>query len=398
MTANARVALLAVVLLALSTVPLGAQNPVIIQKPTEPQAAQATAKDTQAKPADVKPEAAQAEVPADFKAFNDAGKEKDLLKRIEAYEKFIADHPTSRLVATARNQIQSSLLSTLKTAQAKYLDVIKTQIENAKTSASGSGTTGMLYSTYSRVASELLSAGVLLDRAEEHARTALSSMDEQKYVQDRKQAAERTAEAFAKRAAAPPAAAPATPPPPSSGGYTISMVDGAPFAKPAPPRPATATPSTPPLPPRMPSDEELRTAFRSERASVQATLGQILLKRGKTAEGEMVLKEAYAAKPASYTLVTIARVLAGSAKTAGDDRGQLEYLTTLALSGRITKDEQKDFEAVYRKTNSGSLDGLEEMLDARYLRNVTKFEVKPSPRKVKPADRAVLAEMFTGAG
>ena len=179
------------------------------------------------------------------------------------------------------------------------------------------------------------------------------------------------------------------------------MVDGVPFAKPAAPRPAaaaTARPATPPTAPRVPTNDELRTSFRAEKASVQATLGQVLLKRGKTAEGEAMLKEAYAARPASATIATIARVLAGSAKKAGDDPGQLEYLATLALSGRIAADEQKDFEAVYRKTHNGSLDGLEEMLDARYLRSAPKFEVKPSTRAVKSTDRAVLAEMFTGAG
>ena len=148
----------------------------------------------------------------------------------------------------------------------------------------------------------------------------------------------------------------------------------------------------------MPTDDQLRTSFRAERASVQATLGQVLVKRGKTAEGEKVLKEAYAARPASATMATIARVLAGSAKKAGDDPGQLEYLTTLALSGRITADEQKDLEAVYRKTHNGSLEGLEAALDERYLRNDPRFAVKPSTRAVKSNDRAVLAEMFTGAG
>ena len=178
------------------------------------------------------------------------------------------------------------------------------------------------------------------------------------------------------------------------------MIDGVPFARPAAPRPAAAasTPRTPPTAPRVPTDDEMRTSFRAEKASIQATLGQILMKRGKTAEGEAVLKEAYEARPASYTMATVARALAESAKKAGDDKGQLEYLTTLALSGRITKEEQQDFEAVYRKTHNGSLDGLEEMLDERYLQTATKVEVKPSTRTVRSTDRAVLVEMFTGAG
>jgi hypothetical protein len=418
MTGKARVGMLTIALLALFLAGMRAQGTTAGQKPPDAKPTQATATDTQAKPADVKA-AAQEELPADFKAFNDAGREKDLQKRVEAYEKFIADHPKSPLVSTARSQVQTTLLATLKTAQAKYLELIQRQIETAKGGTSASA----LSSTYSRLASGLLSAGVMLDQAEEYGRAALSAMDEQKYIQERKEAAERFAEAFAKRAAAPPAAAapakppaaaaapaapgaapaaaaPATPPAPS-GGFTISMVDGVPFAKPAQPRPATpaSTTSRPaPTAPTVPTDDELRTSFRAEKAGLQATLGQVLLKRGKTAEGEALLKEAYAARPASATMATIARVLAGSAKKAGDDKGQLEYLTTLALSGRITKEEQADFEAVYRKTHNGSIDGLEEMLDERYMRTAPKVEVKPSTRAVKSTDRAVLVEMFTGAG
>jgi hypothetical protein len=251
----------------------------------------------------------------------------------------------------------------------------------------------------------LLSAGALLDQAEEYSRNALSAMDEEKYVEERKQADQRVADSFAKRdakpAAAAPAAAPATPPPPRAGGFTISMVDGVPFAKPAPPRATTPEPSTAPRtpsPPRMPTDSEIRASFRADKANMKATLGQILVKRGKTAEGKEVLGEAYAARPASSTMAAISRVLADLAKKAGDDRGQIEYLTSLALTGRITADEQKEFDAVYRKMHNGSLDGAEEMLDERYRRDGPKFEAKPSTRPAKPSNRAVLVEMFTGAG
>jgi hypothetical protein len=462
MRRTARLGLLAVALFALSITGLSAQSPVAIQKPTDPQAAQgaAKAKEAQAKPADAKPDAAKEELPPEFKAFNAAGKEGDSLKRAEAYEKFITDFPKSPLVSTARSQIQSNVLATLKKSQAKYQELVKTQVETAKQGENPS----RLRSTYSRIASDLLSTGALLDQAEEYSRNALSAMDEEKYVQERKQADQRVADSFAKRdakpaaaspaavpttaappaaalppagAAAPPvavpppaaaaapavaaaapgqpaaapavvppapgqpAAAPAPPPPPSVGGFTISMVDGVPFAKPAPPRAATPASSTAPRtpsPPRMPTDSEIRASFRVEKANMQATLGQILVKRGKTAEGREVLGEAYAARPASSTMAAISRVLADLAKKAGDDRGQIEYLTTLALTGRITADEQKEFDAVYRKTHNGSLDGVEEMLDERYRRDGPKFEAKPSTRPAKPSDRAVLVEMFTGAG
>jgi predicted Zn-dependent protease len=150
----------------------------------------------------------------------------------------------------------------------------------------------------------------------------------------------------------------------------------------------------------MPSDDEIRDSLKTARASAQATLGQILLKRGKAEEGVKVLEEAYAAKPASATMATIASSLAEAAKKSGNGAKQLEYLTVLALSGRITADESKDFEAAYRKAHNGSLDGLETMLDERYRRDHTRFAVTPYARAAgaKPTGRTVLAEVFPGAG
>jgi hypothetical protein len=198
--------------------------------------------------------------------------------------------------------------------------------------------------------------------------------------------------------ATPAAPAPAAPPAPN---YRLGMKDGvmqASLAPPAPPRPAT--PPRPPVRPKMPTDEEMRASLKSERATALATLGQILMKRGKTEEGEKALSEAYAARPAPSTMASIARVLAESAKKAGNETLQLEYLTVLALSGRITAGETKDFEAAYRKTHNGSLDGLDAMLDERYRREHVRFAVTPfAPTPpAKRTGRAVLAEVFPGAG
>jgi hypothetical protein len=362
-----------VALVALCGVVILAQTAASGQQPPDPQA---TAKPEQ-------------ELPADWKAFNDIAAEKDVLKQAEAYEKFVKDFPQSELVSMARSQIQSSVLSVLKTSSTKYRNIVATQLDTAK-----AGNQAMLYSAYARVASDLLGAGILLEEAEDYARQALSLMDEQKYVQYRLEAAQGAAEAFAKRAAEP-AVAPAAPARP---GMAFSTLNGAPVVRLAPPRPAPATPPRPPAAPRIPTQDELRAGFKTERTSHLATLGQILMKRNKTAEGEKVLKEVYDAKPASYTLASVARLLAESAKKNGDDPAQLEYLATVALSGRITAAEQKDFEAVYRKTHNGSVEGLEAMLDARYIRENPRFTAAPANRKPVANPRAVLAEEFTGAG
>ena len=364
-----------VAVVALCGVMILAQSAGPGQRPPDPQAAS-------------KPEQ---EIPADWKAFNDIAAETNVLKRADAYEKFIKDFPESALVAMAKGQIQSSLLSVLRTSVPRYRSLIAAQLETAK-----AGNPAMLYSAYARAASELLNAGVMLEDAEEYSRQALTLLDEQNYIQARLESAQRVAEAFAQRAANPtPAPAPTAPAAPA---MAFGTLNGAPVVRQAPPRPASAAPSRPPQAPRIPTQDELRASFKSERISQLATFGQILMKRNKTAEGEKVLKEVYDGKPSASTRAAVARLLAESAKKAGNDAAQLDYLATVALSGQVTAAEQADLEALYSKMHNGSVAGLEEMLDARYLRDNPRFTAEPANRKPGPNPRAVLAEEFTGAG
>jgi hypothetical protein len=388
------------------------------QKPPDPKAAdQAPAAATQ-KPADT-----PQELPDEAKAFNTAMAEKNPLKRVELLEKYIADNPkaTAMLLSMARSNVQTSLLAALKDANTRYQKVIDTDLEDAKKNAD----TRPLYTAYNSIASRFATAGVYSGEAEDMARKGLAGMDEKTYFENRKKAYDRSLAAYEKQAAnwkdgkyiAPPAgAAPAAPAGARGGGagaaagpnYRFVTKDGITQASIAPPRPApapSATPATPPAPrpptkPTMPTDAEMRTALKSERASAQATLGQILVKRGKTDEGVKVLKEAYAAKPAAYTMATVARSLYEAAKTAANDNDQFEYLSALALSGRGTADEFKALDEVYKKTHNGSLDGLETMLDARWRRDNVRFAVTPymRPASTKPTGRTVLAEVFPGSG
>jgi tetratricopeptide (TPR) repeat protein len=346
--------------------------------------------------------------------------EKNPLKRVELVEKFIADNPkaAAMLLNMARSNVQTSLLAALKDASTRYQKVIDTDLEEAKKNAD----TRPLYMTYNNIASRFATAGVYTGEAEDMARKGLAGMDEKIYFENRKKAYERSLATYEKQAAnwkdgkyiAPPAGAEAAVPAGARGGgpgaasgpsYRFVTKDGITQASIAPPRPAPATPATPPAPrpptkPTMPTDAEMRTALKSERASAQATLGQILVKRGKADEGVKTLKEAYAAKPAAYTMATVARSLYEAAKTAGNDSDQLEYLSALALSGRGTADEFKALDEVYKKTHNGSLDGRETMLDARWRRDNVRFAVAPytRPANTKPTGRTVLAEVFPGSG
>ena len=404
-------ALLAFVALA-AAMP-GAQSAA--QKPPDPKAAdQAPAAATQ------KPAETPQELPDEAKAFNTAMAEKNPLKRIELLEKYIADNPkaSSMLLGMARSNVQTSVMAALKDVTARNQKTIDTEIADAKK------TTDMrpLYATYNSIASRLASGGIYSEEAETLARQGLAGMDEKTYFENRKRAYDRSLAAYEKQAAnwkdgkliTPPS--PPSPPPGAPAGarggaaalgpnYRFVTKDGITQAAIAPPRPAPAVPATPPAPrpptkPTMATEAEMRTALKSERASAQATLGQVLMKRGKSDEGIKVLKEAYAAKPASYTMAGIARSLYEAAKTAGNDNDQLEYLSVLALAGRGTADEFKALDEVYKKTHNGSLDGLEAMLDARWRRDNVRFAVTPytRPANTKPTGRTVLAEVFPGAG
>ncbi len=400
MTRCLRFALVLLALVAASTTWPRAQGGAD-QKPPAPKPAATAAGDAQ------KPAAQAQELPAEAVAFNAAAGEKNPLKRVEALEKFVADNPKASpmLLSMARSPITSSALAAFKDSRAKYLALAEKDIADAATRTD----VMPAYATYNRLASALLGAGIHSEEAEDFARKGLAAMDEPTYMEMRRKQYERSLATYEKMTAAgggakpEPAAAGAAPAPssPPAPNYRIAMKDGvmqASLAPPAPPRPAT--PPRPPTRPTMPTDDEMRASLKSERASAMATLGQVLMKRGKSEEGEKILVEAYAAKPASYTMASIARVLAESAKKSGNEAGQLEYLTVLALSGRITADETKEFEAAYRKTHNGSLDGLDAMLDERYRREHVRFAVTPFARKppAKATGKTVLAEIFPGAG
>lgn len=373
----------------------------------------------QQKPPDQKPAAAGAgtpkpaepakDLPDEAKAFNAAAAEPNALKRVEAFEKFIADHPkaTPQLLSMARSQLNASVLTAYKESRAKFLASTETDIADAKKRAD----TAPEYTVYANLASRLVTAGIYSEEAENFARKALAGMDERAYMDMRLKQFERAVATYEKMtaesakpkpadAADKPATERSTPasPPPAYRFSTKGGVTQVSLAPPAPPRPAA--PPRPPTPPEKPTDEEMRSGFKSVRTSALATLGQILVKRGKDEEGVKALTEAYAAKPAAGAMAPVARTLAELAKKAGNDAQHLEYLTALALTGRITADETKDLEVVYSKTHNGSADGLEAMLDERYRRDHTRFAVTPFARNagVKSTGKTVLAEVFPGSG
>ena len=124
------------------------------------------------------------------------------------------------------------------------------------------------------------------------------------------------------------------------------------------------------------------------------------MKRGKAEEGEKVLAEAYAAKPAPSTMASIARVLADSARKAGNEALQLEYLTVLALSGRITAARPRTSRPLTAKPTTARWTASTRCSTSGTAASTSGFAVTPYVRTppAKPTGRAVLAEVFPGAG
>lgn len=143
------------------------------------------------------------------------------------------------------------------------------------------------------------------------------------------------------------------------------------------------------------TEEELAKSAVQRRSPAQVALGRAYLKNGKTAKAEKLLKEAYAASPSTAA----AEALGEIAEKKGDEAAALDYYATAAVSGKVKPESRRKLEALYRKTHSGSLDGLEAMLDAKYLKAfpnpVHDTAYQPTANRT---DRTVLAEVFTGAG
>lgn len=139
--------------------------------------------------------------------------------------------------------------------------------------------------------------------------------------------------------------------------------------------------------------------FYLKEADLRGLLGQILFKQSRHDEAEPLLRQAYAGRPSDLGVtMTSLPYLADIAQERGRDAEALEFMTDMAFNGMLTPEKREQLHALYRKTHGGSLDGLEEMLDARY--EATRPKVPVTPYRPGPArtGRAVLAEVFTGTG
>lgn len=279
--------------------------------------------------------------PGENEAYRGALKIDDPLKRIEAMEKFTTDFPESVFAPEFKNRILDSLIEVMP-GQKERIFAQSSKIIDATPDAVKSG-------AYNSIAGKYLAAGILLDEALALSNKSLALLDEQKYFDYQKKS------------------------------YEESNKNKLPDER----SPA-------------PTNEDLGRNFRNLRAACLSTLGRIHLKKGNQTEGEKILRESYAINPNS---APTAAVLAELAEKSGDKKAAVEYLSTSALTGRMKAEDRRRFESLYRQIHNNSLDGLNEMLDAKYKKNL------PNPLKIEPynpssarTNRVVLGEVFTGSG
>ncbi len=114
--------------------------------------------------------AATPSMPSDRKAYTDALRVTDPQKKIEALEKYISDFPDSFGIGGAQQQILATLVKNWPDQLDRIFAQAKRTIASAQEQLKGT--------TYTTVVGTLLEGGILLDKAEEFARTGLAWVEE----------------------------------------------------------------------------------------------------------------------------------------------------------------------------------------------------------------------------
>jgi thiol-disulfide isomerase/thioredoxin len=287
------------------------------------------------------------ETPPDLKAFNEAGKLTNPEQKIAAYEKLKKDFPDSPYAGSAGNSILGVLIKSFPDQQSRIrktaAEIYKSAVAKDKSASKDSViiTTRNREAAALRLADQFLSANVLLKDAESWAKRSIDPMRQNIWISEQR-------ESYVKRKQP------------------------------------------------IPSQDELVKNFNEMRASRIGTLGRIEQKLGRDALARKLLEESYSAAPGN---AAVGGVLGEMAAARGEDAKALDYLIPVRLSGHAAESANTAFEALYRKSHAGTLDGLEAMLDSEYHKRfpnpVHVEEYKPTEKRTS---RVVLGEVFTGSG
>ncbi|HYX30872.1 MAG TPA: tetratricopeptide repeat protein, partial [Pyrinomonadaceae bacterium] len=140
-------------------------------------------------------------------------------------------------------------------------------------------------------------------------------------------------------------------------------------------------------------EEDAAKNLKRQRARYEDTLGRIYLKQGKNKLAETNLKRALKDEPElASSLLGLGQI----SEHKGDHKTAIEYFTSAAVKAPLKKADRQLMESAYRATHNNSLNGLDDLLDAKYrkLNAALHFDhYQPSPKRTS---RTALAELFTG--
>gem|GEM_PF-2643564 len=251
----------------------------------------------------------------DAQAFRDARKISDPQAKIDALRRFVAEYPKSSRASAADSLILETLVDKFPNRTSEIDRQAKIALKRAK------GEFRMY--DYNDVASTLADANVLLPRAERISQKSLNMLHEKTYVANMRKE------------------------------YAQAKM-------------------------KPPSDAALHRDFLKAHSSLQATLGRIYVRQGKTAEGEPLLKEALSDDSDNSAA---AADLGELAARAGKSDEALAYLTRARLTGKLDHPQKKLLEDLYAKKHGGSMAGLKTIWTGNTQRS---FRIRSTRLNIKP--------------
>ncbi len=141
------------------------------------------------------------------------------------------------------------------------------------------------------------------------------------------------------------------------------------------------------------ADDRLKREYDSAAAQMRTTLAQVYLARNKTEKAAPLLGDAVKLDPAAPDAVEALGELA--AKSGKPDEA-LKWYTQAVLTRPRSANKIK-FAAAYEKVK-GSSAGIDDYLDAEYVKLFPPAHTEPYQKTSSRSQRVVLAEIYTGAG
>ncbi|MBZ5498593.1 MAG: tetratricopeptide repeat protein [Acidobacteriia bacterium] len=286
------------------------------------------------------PQGTPPQMAPDRKAYAEAAAIKEPDKKIEALDKFAKDFPDSTMVFSAYQAIFDTLVKNYPDQKARILEQAYKAVDKAPAQVQ------MKANLFNSLGSQLSDAGILLNEAETFASAGLALIEGEQALS---------------QANPPPQTNPSTPANPNARGNANPQAN-----------------------------------LGRLKTNLQVTLGRIYLKQGKLDAAEKSLKDALAANP---QLATASLAIAEVYNKRGDSHNALAAYINAAAAAKMPIAARQALNTLYAKSHNGSLAGLEETLDTKYVElNPPPFEVEPYKASAKRTDRVVLAEVFTGSG